>query len=42
MALSEEVWILGETLSCGRIALITLVSIITLAFFVKSLNGSAL
>ncbi len=37
VALSEEVWALGEALSGSRVALIALVSILTLAFFVKSL-----
>ena len=37
VALSEEVWGLGEVLSGGRVALIALASIIILAFFVKSL-----
>lgn len=37
VAYTEEVWNLGEALSGARIALIALVSILILAFFVKTL-----
>jgi uncharacterized membrane protein len=37
IAFTEEVWALGSTLSRGRILLIALTSVLTLAFFVRSL-----
>ena len=37
MAFTEEVWALGSTLSSGRIVLIAVTSLLTLAFFVRSL-----
>jgi uncharacterized membrane protein len=36
-AFTEEVWMLGETLPLGRVVLIWLVSVFTLAVFVHSL-----
>jgi uncharacterized membrane protein len=35
IAFTEEVWTLGSTLSSGRIALVAIVSLLTLAFFVS-------
>ena len=37
VALTEEVWVLGETLPGYRIMLIALASVVTLAFFIKAL-----
>jgi uncharacterized membrane protein len=37
MAFTEEVWALGSTLSSGRIVLVAVTSLLTLAFFVHSL-----
>jgi len=37
IAFTEEVWMLGETLPLGRVVLIWLVSVFTLAVFVHSL-----
>ncbi len=37
VAFTEEVWMLGETLSLGRVVLIWLLSVFTLAVFVQTL-----
>jgi hypothetical protein len=37
MAFTEEVWALGSTLSSGRIVLVAVTSLLTLACFVRSL-----
>lgn len=37
IAFTEEVWVLGSTLSGGRIVLIAVTSVLALAFFVRSL-----
>ncbi len=37
IAFTEEVWTLGSTLSSGRIVLVAIVSLLTLALFVRSL-----
>jgi len=37
VAFTEEVWVLGSTLSSGRILLTAVTSVLTLAFFVRSL-----
>ena len=37
VAFTEEVWVLGSTLSSGRIVLVALATVLSLAFFVRSL-----
>lgn len=37
VAFTEEVWTLGSTLSSGRIVLVALATVLSLAFFVRSL-----